>query len=456
MPVPQPEETHHATQGIRPLAGHARRKAAARFRCKAARCANVPYSFKARFGDGKGTNPEELIAAAHAGCFTMALSFTLNNAGFTATAIETEARLTMDPVDGKPTITAIHLVDPRAGARHRRRAIRGDRVERQGQLRGFARALAGITVTMDAVAVVLTARARSMAAAVRSGERPRARRSIRRIASAASSARRSTTAGRSRDRRRTTTTPPPPLKTVVRIQPARTHHQPQRFARHPVHAVDQSVPGLRARLHLLLRAADARVSRSFARPRFRDQALRQAQCRGAAARRAREARLPLRSDRARHQHRSVPADRARMEDHALAHRGAGRMRPSADDHDQGRADRARPRPPGADGRQGPRARIRLDRDARPRARAQARPARGGAAPPPAAHQGAERGRHPGRRQRRAGHSAAHRPRARGDPRSGRGKPARGTPAGRCCGCRSRSRRCFATGSPRTIRCARRT
>ena len=58
--------------------------------------ATRPYSFKARFGDGKGTNPEELIAAAHAGCFTMALSFTLNNAGFTAEAIDTEAQLTMD------------------------------------------------------------------------------------------------------------------------------------------------------------------------------------------------------------------------------------------------------------------------------------------------------------------------------------------------------------------------
>ena len=71
---------------------------------------DTPYSFKARFGDGKGTNPEELIAAAHAGCFTMALSFTLNNAGFTATAIETEAQLTMDTVDAKPTVTAVHLV----------------------------------------------------------------------------------------------------------------------------------------------------------------------------------------------------------------------------------------------------------------------------------------------------------------------------------------------------------
>ena len=70
----------------------------------------TPYSFKARFGDGKGTNPEELLAAAHAGCFTMAVSFTLNNEGKTAEVIDTEAQLTMDTVDGKPTITAIHLV----------------------------------------------------------------------------------------------------------------------------------------------------------------------------------------------------------------------------------------------------------------------------------------------------------------------------------------------------------
>jgi osmotically inducible protein OsmC len=72
--------------------------------------ADVPYTFKARFGDGKGTNPEELIAAAHAGCFTMALSFALNNQGFTAEAIETEAQLTMDQVGGAWTITAVHLL----------------------------------------------------------------------------------------------------------------------------------------------------------------------------------------------------------------------------------------------------------------------------------------------------------------------------------------------------------
>jgi osmotically inducible protein OsmC len=71
---------------------------------------DVPYTFKARFGDGKGTNPEELIAAAHAGCFTMALAFALNNQNFTAEAIETEAQLTMDQVSGAWTITAVHLL----------------------------------------------------------------------------------------------------------------------------------------------------------------------------------------------------------------------------------------------------------------------------------------------------------------------------------------------------------
>ncbi len=73
---------------------------------------NQPYSFKLRFQneDGKaGTNPEELIAAAHAGCFTMALSFALGNAGFTATALDTEAQVTLTPGDGGFSITAIAL-----------------------------------------------------------------------------------------------------------------------------------------------------------------------------------------------------------------------------------------------------------------------------------------------------------------------------------------------------------
>lgn len=65
------------------------------------------YSFKSRFEEGVGTNPEELIAAAHAGCFSMALSFGLNKAGFTADEIDTKCDITLDPAQGK--ITDSHL-----------------------------------------------------------------------------------------------------------------------------------------------------------------------------------------------------------------------------------------------------------------------------------------------------------------------------------------------------------
>ncbi|MDQ3649972.1 MAG: OsmC family protein [Acidobacteriota bacterium] len=67
------------------------------------------YSFSTRFEDGKGTNPEELIAAAHAGCFSMALSGQLGNAGLTAESINTTATVTLDKTDGGFAITAIHL-----------------------------------------------------------------------------------------------------------------------------------------------------------------------------------------------------------------------------------------------------------------------------------------------------------------------------------------------------------
>src|SRR5258708_1774323 len=57
----------------------------------------TPYSFKTRFQNEKGTNPEELIAVAHAGCFTMALAFQLQTAGFTPTSLSTEAAVSLDP-----------------------------------------------------------------------------------------------------------------------------------------------------------------------------------------------------------------------------------------------------------------------------------------------------------------------------------------------------------------------
>jgi lipoyl-dependent peroxiredoxin len=69
----------------------------------------TPYSFSTRFEDGKGTNPEELIAAAHAGCFSMALSAELGKAGLTPETISTEATLTMEKKEAGFTITKIHL-----------------------------------------------------------------------------------------------------------------------------------------------------------------------------------------------------------------------------------------------------------------------------------------------------------------------------------------------------------
>ncbi|GLX89599.1 peroxiredoxin OsmC [Pseudomonas weihenstephanensis] len=71
---------------------------------------DAPYGFKARFEGGKGTNPEELIGAAHAGCFSMALSMILGDAGLKADTIDTTAEVTLDQVDGGFAITAVHLV----------------------------------------------------------------------------------------------------------------------------------------------------------------------------------------------------------------------------------------------------------------------------------------------------------------------------------------------------------
>ena len=72
--------------------------------------ADTRYGFNSRFGDEKGTNPEELLAAAHAGCFSMALSAVLGKAGFTPDRIQTRAEATMEPgMDPGPTITAIKL-----------------------------------------------------------------------------------------------------------------------------------------------------------------------------------------------------------------------------------------------------------------------------------------------------------------------------------------------------------
>jgi osmotically inducible protein OsmC len=70
---------------------------------------DTPYSFATRFESAKGTNPEELIGAAHAGCFSMAFASELGKAGFTPERIATKASVSLEMPDGKPTITKVEL-----------------------------------------------------------------------------------------------------------------------------------------------------------------------------------------------------------------------------------------------------------------------------------------------------------------------------------------------------------
>ena len=70
---------------------------------------NVPYNFKMRFENEKGTNPEELVAAAHAACFSMALSKILVDAGMTAESIDTKATVSLDKGDAGFSVTSSHL-----------------------------------------------------------------------------------------------------------------------------------------------------------------------------------------------------------------------------------------------------------------------------------------------------------------------------------------------------------
>jgi osmotically inducible protein OsmC len=68
------------------------------------------YSFASRFGEGTGTNPEQLIAAAHAACFSMALSNILSQAGHAPDSVRTSAQVGLRNIDGAPTLTSVHLV----------------------------------------------------------------------------------------------------------------------------------------------------------------------------------------------------------------------------------------------------------------------------------------------------------------------------------------------------------
>lgn len=108
------------------------------------------YSFSSRFEEGEGTNPEELIAAAHAACFSMAFSNILAEAGHTADSVSTTAKVQLRPLDGKPTIASIELevegavpgIDDAAFQEHAEAAKAGCPV---------SRALAGVPeITLDA------------------------------------------------------------------------------------------------------------------------------------------------------------------------------------------------------------------------------------------------------------------------------------------------------------------
>ena len=96
------------------------------------------FSFVSRFENGDGTNPEELIAAAHAGCFSMAFSNALAKAGFTPTSVKTSATVHLDKGAAGFGITRIDLDTVGEVPGIERRAVPGDRRRRQGQLPGVA------------------------------------------------------------------------------------------------------------------------------------------------------------------------------------------------------------------------------------------------------------------------------------------------------------------------------
>lgn len=98
--------------------------------------AATPYSFKTRFENEKGTNPEELIAAAHAGCFTMALAFQLQGGGYTPTELSTEAAVTLEP-EGQGFRISRSALTLRQGAQPGRSHIRPDGRRRRKELPGL-------------------------------------------------------------------------------------------------------------------------------------------------------------------------------------------------------------------------------------------------------------------------------------------------------------------------------
>lgn len=111
---------------------------------------NTPYSFSGRFEQGNsGTNPEELIAAAHAGCFSMAFSGQLEKVGILPERIETSAQLRMDKIDDKMTVMGIHLTTV-VTARGADKAKFQEAAENAKKGCPISRLLSNIEITMDA------------------------------------------------------------------------------------------------------------------------------------------------------------------------------------------------------------------------------------------------------------------------------------------------------------------
>jgi osmotically inducible protein OsmC len=110
---------------------------------------DTQYSFSTRFENGAGTNPEELIGAAHAGCFSMALSAQLGNAGLTPERVETQATVTLEKGDAGFSITGIHLdVTARIPGAAKEAFETAANAAKAGC--PVSRALASVPVTMDA------------------------------------------------------------------------------------------------------------------------------------------------------------------------------------------------------------------------------------------------------------------------------------------------------------------
>ncbi|MGH2626465.1 MAG: OsmC family protein [Anaerolineales bacterium] len=107
------------------------------------------YSYRSRFEDGPGTNPEELLAAAHAGCFSMALAGNVGKAGFTPMRITTRATVTADRVEGRWTVTGIRLET--TGQVKGLEAVKFAEFAEDAKVNcPISRALAGIPIQLDA------------------------------------------------------------------------------------------------------------------------------------------------------------------------------------------------------------------------------------------------------------------------------------------------------------------